>query len=166
MVVGEVLIVVRAIVVVTEWWSGGDRRSKIVIVDNSSDRGGRPSVDFCLKVWFCSSEFRYCSKFIHRAADLTLVPSAAIVNDLKAAKVTAVTWIEFKKLGLLLSEMEKYDWKAATICNEQYNAAIWFWRKKRAQLLRPVQWLVKLLSPSTTEVNYKMNEQTYQKFIL
>ncbi|OIS97918.1 PREDICTED: sulfoquinovosyl transferase SQD2-like [Nicotiana attenuata] len=42
-------------------------------------------------------------------------------------------------------EMEKYDWRAATrkIRNEQYNAAIWFWRKKRAQLLRPFQWLVK-----------------------
>ncbi|KAL7265472.1 hypothetical protein ACSBR1_003280 [Camellia fascicularis] len=40
-------------------------------------------------------------------------------------------------------EMEKYDWKAATckIRNEQYNAAIWFWRKKRALLLRPFQWL-------------------------
>ncbi|XP_031484684.1 sulfoquinovosyl transferase SQD2-like [Nymphaea colorata] len=44
-------------------------------------------------------------------------------------------------------EMEKYDWRAATkkIRNEQYNAAIWFWRKKRAQLLRPVQWLVRLV---------------------
>ncbi|KAJ6913269.1 hypothetical protein NC651_015700 [Populus alba x Populus x berolinensis] len=47
-------------------------------------------------------------------------------------------------------DMEKYDWKAATkkIRNEQYNAAIWFWRKKRAQLLRPIQWLVKRLFPS------------------
>ncbi|XP_060176775.1 sulfoquinovosyl transferase SQD2-like [Lycium barbarum] len=43
------------------------------------------------------------------------------------------------------AEMEKYDWKAATrkIRNEQYNAAIWFWRKKRAQLARPFQWLFK-----------------------
>lgn len=43
------------------------------------------------------------------------------------------------------SEMEKYDWRAATrkIRNEQYNAAIWFWRKKRAQLTRPFQWLFK-----------------------
>ncbi|XP_022841962.1 sulfoquinovosyl transferase SQD2-like isoform X2 [Olea europaea var. sylvestris] len=42
-------------------------------------------------------------------------------------------------------EMEKYDWRAATrkIRNEQYNAAIWFWRKKRAQFLRPLQWLFK-----------------------
>ncbi|KAJ8570739.1 hypothetical protein K7X08_037711 [Anisodus acutangulus] len=42
-------------------------------------------------------------------------------------------------------EMEKYDWRAATrkIRNEQYNAAIWFWRKKRAQLGRPFQWLFK-----------------------
>lgn len=41
-------------------------------------------------------------------------------------------------------EMEKYDWRAATrkIRNEQYNAAIWFWRKKRAQFLRPFQWLM------------------------
>ncbi|OVA06478.1 Glycosyl transferase [Macleaya cordata] len=39
-------------------------------------------------------------------------------------------------------DMEQYDWRAATkkIRNEQYNAAIWFWRKKRAQLLRPIQW--------------------------
>ncbi|XP_022841427.1 sulfoquinovosyl transferase SQD2-like [Olea europaea var. sylvestris] len=42
-------------------------------------------------------------------------------------------------------EMEKYDWRAATrkIRNEQYNAAIWFWRKKRAQFLRPFQWFFK-----------------------
>ncbi|KAI4356007.1 hypothetical protein L6164_000061 [Bauhinia variegata] len=47
-------------------------------------------------------------------------------------------------------EMEKYSWRAATriIRNEQYNAAIWFWRKKRAQLLRPLQWLAKRLFPS------------------
>ncbi|KAH7553810.1 hypothetical protein JRO89_XS12G0060000 [Xanthoceras sorbifolium] len=52
-------------------------------------------------------------------------------------------------------EMEKYDWKAATkkIRNEQYNAAIWFWRKKRAELLRPLHWLTKLFCPSA-EVNY------------
>ncbi|GMH23036.1 hypothetical protein Nepgr_024879 [Nepenthes gracilis] len=48
------------------------------------------------------------------------------------------------------NEMEKYDWKAATrtIRNVQYNAAIWFWRKKRAQLLRPVQWLAKFFFKS------------------
>lgn len=53
-------------------------------------------------------------------------------------------------------EMEKYDWRAATrkIRNEQYNAAIWFWRKKRAQLLRPLQWLAKRIFPSP-EVNYR-----------
>ncbi|KAE9618146.1 hypothetical protein Lal_00041910 [Lupinus albus] len=53
-------------------------------------------------------------------------------------------------------EMEKYDWKAAThnIRNEQYNAAIWFWRKKRAQLLRPFQWLTKRIFPSPA-VNYR-----------
>ena len=41
------------------------------------------------------------------------------------------------------AEMEKFDWRAATlkIRNEQYSAAIWFWRKKRAQLLRPIQWI-------------------------
>ncbi|XP_077214421.1 sulfoquinovosyldiacylglycerol 2 [Tasmannia lanceolata] len=52
-------------------------------------------------------------------------------------------------------EMEKYDWRAATckIRNEQYNAAIWFWRKKRAQLLRPLQWLIRRIFPSP-EVNY------------
>ncbi|KAH7672856.1 N-acetylglucosaminyltransferase complex subunit PIG-A/SPT14 required for phosphatidylinositol biosynthesis/Sulfolipid synthase protein [Dioscorea alata] len=51
-------------------------------------------------------------------------------------------------------EMEKYDWRAATrkIRNEQYNAAIWFWRKKRAQLLRPIQWLARRIfrSPAIT----------------
>ncbi|KAM1198376.1 hypothetical protein ACFX2J_009746 [Malus domestica] len=49
-------------------------------------------------------------------------------------------------------EMEKYDWKAATrvIRNEQYNAAIWFWRKKRAQFLRPLQWFMKRIFPPTT----------------
>lgn len=54
-------------------------------------------------------------------------------------------------------EMEKYDWKAATrvIRNEQYNAAIWFWRKKRAQLLRPFQWLIKRIFPPSPEVTYR-----------
>jgi len=44
-------------------------------------------------------------------------------------------------------EMEKFGWKAATrkIRNEQYSAAIWFWRKKRSQLLRPFQWLTRTL---------------------
>ncbi|MQL90169.1 hypothetical protein Taro_022749 [Colocasia esculenta] len=53
------------------------------------------------------------------------------------------------------AEMEKYDWRAATrkIRNEQYNAAIWFWRKKRAQLLRPIQWLARRIFRSP-EVNY------------
>ncbi|XVE76517.1 hypothetical protein DITRI_Ditri12bG0180000 [Diplodiscus trichospermus] len=52
-------------------------------------------------------------------------------------------------------ETEKYDWKAATkkIRNEQYNAAIWFWRKKRAEQPSPLQWLAKCLFPSP-EVNY------------
>ena len=46
-------------------------------------------------------------------------------------------------------ETEKYDWRAATtkIRNEQYSAAIWFWRKKKAQVLGPVSWLVKRLFP-------------------
>ena len=49
-------------------------------------------------------------------------------------------------------EMEKFDWRAATrkIRNEQYSAAIWFWRKKRAQLLRPLQWALRLLRPTTS----------------
>lgn len=52
-------------------------------------------------------------------------------------------------------EMEKYDWKAATrvIRNEQYNAAIWFWRKKRAQFLGPLQWFMKrIFPPSPPEI--------------
>ncbi|CAN7037129.1 unnamed protein product [Brassica oleracea var. botrytis] len=46
-------------------------------------------------------------------------------------------------------ETEKYDWRAATtkIRNEQYGAAIWFWRKKKAQVLGPLNWLVKRLFP-------------------
>ncbi|KAL9374306.1 hypothetical protein Peur_033926 [Populus x canadensis] len=46
-------------------------------------------------------------------------------------------------------DTEKYDWKAATkkIRNEHYSAAIWFWRENRAQLFRPIQWLVKRLFP-------------------
>ncbi|KAG0484155.1 hypothetical protein HPP92_012239 [Vanilla planifolia] len=44
-------------------------------------------------------------------------------------------------------EMEKHDWRAATrkIRNEQYNAAIWFWLRKRAQLLRRLPRFVKAL---------------------
>lgn len=51
-------------------------------------------------------------------------------------------------------ETEKYDWRAATtkIRNEQYSAAIWFWRKKKAQVLGPISWLVKRLFP-VPEVN-------------
>ncbi|KAK7339837.1 hypothetical protein VNO77_20523 [Canavalia gladiata] len=53
-------------------------------------------------------------------------------------------------------EMEKFDWKAATrkIRNEQYNAAIWFWRQKRSQLFRPFQWLAERFFPSP-RVNYR-----------
>ncbi|KAL6987750.1 Sulfoquinovosyl transferase sqd2 [Sarracenia purpurea var. burkii] len=53
-------------------------------------------------------------------------------------------------------EMEKYDWRAATrtIRNEQYNAAIWFWRKKRAQLFGPFQWLFKRIFQAP-EVQYR-----------
>lgn len=40
------------------------------------------------------------------------------------------------------AEVEKHDWRAATkkVRNEQYNAAIWFWQKKRFQLLRRRWW--------------------------
>ncbi|MBA0750812.1 hypothetical protein Gogos_002197 [Gossypium gossypioides] len=53
-------------------------------------------------------------------------------------------------------EMEKYDWKAATktIRNEQYEAAIWFWRKKRAEALGPLQWLTERLFPSPA-INFR-----------
>uniref|UniRef100_A0A0D9WUH0 Glycosyltransferase subfamily 4-like N-terminal domain-containing protein n=1 Tax=Leersia perrieri TaxID=77586 RepID=A0A0D9WUH0_9ORYZ len=55
-------------------------------------------------------------------------------------------------------EMEKFDWRAATrkIRNEQYSAAIWFWRKKRAQVLRPIQWVARRLfrpTPATSTTN-------------
>lgn len=51
-------------------------------------------------------------------------------------------------------EMEKYDWRAATkkIRNENYTAAICFWRKEKTLLLRPLQWLAKWIFPSP-EVN-------------
>ncbi|PRQ43000.1 putative glycosyl transferase, family 1, Glycosyltransferase subfamily 4-like protein [Rosa chinensis] len=55
-------------------------------------------------------------------------------------------------------ETEKFDWKAATrvIRNEQYNAAIWFWRRRRAQFLRPLQWLMKRIFPQTPpEIKYR-----------
>jgi sulfoquinovosyltransferase len=44
-------------------------------------------------------------------------------------------------------EMEKFDWRTATrkIRNEQYSAAIWLWCKKRAQVLRPLQWVIRWL---------------------
>lgn len=53
-------------------------------------------------------------------------------------------------------ETEKYDWRAATkvIRNEQYNAAIWFWKQQRPHLLRPLQWLMKRIFPSP-EVNLR-----------
>uniref|UniRef100_A0A0D6R6Q0 Glycosyltransferase subfamily 4-like N-terminal domain-containing protein n=1 Tax=Araucaria cunninghamii TaxID=56994 RepID=A0A0D6R6Q0_ARACU len=42
------------------------------------------------------------------------------------------------------AEVEKHDWRAATkkVRNEQYNAAIWFWQRKRFQFLRRlICWL-------------------------
>ncbi len=45
------------------------------------------------------------------------------------------------------AEMEKHDWKAATrkIRNEHYNAASWFWNRKRVECLEPIQWLFRRL---------------------
>ncbi|KAI3909025.1 hypothetical protein MKW92_023716 [Papaver armeniacum] len=53
-------------------------------------------------------------------------------------------------------DMEQYDWRAATkkIRNEQYNAAIWFWRRKKAELLRPFQWCFKKIFGPKDEVTY------------
>ncbi|XP_016468342.2 sulfoquinovosyl transferase SQD2 [Nicotiana tabacum] len=53
-------------------------------------------------------------------------------------------------------EMEKYDWKAATrtIRNEQYSAAIWFWKKQRAVFLRPFQWMFRCIF-AVPEVDYR-----------
>lgn len=53
-------------------------------------------------------------------------------------------------------EMEKHDWREATrmIRDEQYEAAIWFWRRSQAQHLRPIKWLIKkLLPPRSTFTN-------------
>ncbi|XP_047332516.1 sulfoquinovosyl transferase SQD2-like [Impatiens glandulifera] len=54
-------------------------------------------------------------------------------------------------------EMEKYDWREATktIRNENYNDAIRFWRKNRAILLRPIQWLFKRIYQTPEEQDYK-----------
>ncbi|CAN4115919.1 unnamed protein product [Withania somnifera] len=54
------------------------------------------------------------------------------------------------------AEMEKYDWKASTrtIRNEQYSAAIWYWRKQRAQRLRPFQWLFQRIF-AAPEIDYR-----------
>ena len=54
-------------------------------------------------------------------------------------------------------EMEKHDWREATrtIRNEQYNAAIWYyWRKKRAQQLNPLQWLAERMFGSRPAITY------------
>ncbi|KAF3684695.1 Sulfoquinovosyl transferase SQD2 [Capsicum annuum] len=53
-------------------------------------------------------------------------------------------------------EMEKYSWKAATrtIRNEQYSAAIWYWRKQKAQFLRPFQWMFQRIF-AAPEVDYR-----------
>ncbi|XP_073525349.1 uncharacterized protein [Phyllobates terribilis] len=55
--------------------------------------------------------------------------------------------------GAARAEVEKLDWRAATrtIRNEQYEAAICFWREKKAQLAGPLQWLLNLFfkSPET-----------------
>lgn len=44
-------------------------------------------------------------------------------------------------------EIEKYTWLAAntTLRNEQYDAAIWFWKKSQAQVFNPLRWLTKLI---------------------
>nr|XP_043609553.1 sulfoquinovosyl transferase SQD2 [Erigeron canadensis] len=58
-----------------------------------------------------------------------------------------------KKIGQAARlETEKYDWRAATrvIRNQQYNAAIWFWEKKRAELMKPLYWLAKCFLPTDT----------------
>lgn len=43
------------------------------------------------------------------------------------------------------AEVEKHDWRAATrhVRNEEYNAAIWFWQKRRRQLSRWLMWFVR-----------------------
>uniref|UniRef100_J3KWB6 Glycosyltransferase subfamily 4-like N-terminal domain-containing protein n=1 Tax=Oryza brachyantha TaxID=4533 RepID=J3KWB6_ORYBR len=48
------------------------------------------------------------------------------------------------------AEMEQCDWRAASkkIRNEFYNAAIWYWRKKRAELIKPLQWLAQMFLPA------------------
>lgn len=51
-------------------------------------------------------------------------------------------------------EMEKHDWGAATrvIRNENYNAAIWFWKKNESHIIGPIQSFARWLfgSPENT----------------
>ncbi|KAL1808142.1 hypothetical protein ACET3Z_025132 [Daucus carota] len=51
-------------------------------------------------------------------------------------------------------EMEKCDWKAATakIRNEDYDDAIGFWRKKRAQPLSTMQWFTSFFRSRTVDI--------------
>ncbi|XP_024519455.1 sulfoquinovosyl transferase SQD2-like [Selaginella moellendorffii] len=44
-------------------------------------------------------------------------------------------------------EVEKFDWRASTrqVRNEEYGAAIWFWRKRRQQFLRRLAWVMRKL---------------------
>jgi sulfoquinovosyltransferase len=53
------------------------------------------------------------------------------------------------------AEMEKCDWRASskTIRNEFYNAAIFYWRNKRAELFKPLQWLAQMFIPTTNQVS-------------
>ncbi|XP_020584873.1 sulfoquinovosyl transferase SQD2-like isoform X2 [Phalaenopsis equestris] len=54
-------------------------------------------------------------------------------------------WEDMSKAGR--EEMEKYDWREATrnVRDVQYSAAIWFWRRGRAQVLKPVRWVFRRL---------------------
>jgi sulfoquinovosyltransferase len=64
------------------------------------------------------------------------------VSKLSAVLASAELRSRLSASGRL--EVEKHDWRAATrhVRNE-YNAAIWFWHKRRHQLSRWLSWLLR-----------------------
>lgn len=49
-------------------------------------------------------------------------------------QVAGICWIDLDFAGR--EEVEKFDWRASTrqVRNEEYSAAIWFWRRRKEQL--------------------------------
>lgn len=49
-------------------------------------------------------------------------------------------------------EVEKFDWRASTkqVRNQEYSAAIWFWRRRRQELADRFSWLFSRPEPLTS----------------